>query len=76
MEHVVTCTACDFNEAWTTQDAAQAAAVQHVWSSHPELWEAVMGDDRLPTDITPPEDYGRKFEPWERQSSFPRPTLN
>lgn len=76
MEHVIFCALCDLDEAWTTEEAAQAAAVQHVWSAHPDMWVTVMGEERLPRDITPPEAYGRQFEPWERQPVPSNPKLN
>ncbi|MEO6157146.1 MAG: hypothetical protein ABIQ39_05900 [Ilumatobacteraceae bacterium] len=61
------CAVCPKNESWTTEQAAQAASVWHVYNDHREVWTTLMGTpDRLPVDRMP-EDYGRKFEEWERQ---------
>lgn len=64
---VISCNHCQVDEAWTTEDAARAAAVWHVYLHHREIWNLVMGD-RPPKANTPPEAYGRRLEQWERQS--------
>lgn len=68
MEFSILCKLCPLDEAWTTEAAAQAAATWHVYREHREAWIKVMGADRPPQATTPPEEYGRKYEPWERQS--------
>ncbi len=54
------CTLCEIDETWTTADAAQAAAVWHVYLQHRPVWNAIMGD-RPPEARTPPEAYGERM---------------
>lgn len=68
MEFKILCKLCPNDEAWTTQAAAEAAAVWHVYTEHRESWIKIVGSDRPPLATTPPEAYGRKYEQWERQS--------
>lgn len=68
MEHLATCNLCPWRESWTTQWAAEAAAVWHVYDEHRAVWTERMGSpERLPVDKMP-EDYGRRLEPWESQA--------
>lgn len=67
-EFAFICSQCEKSESWTTEIAAQAAAVWHVYDDHWDIWMQLTGSpERLPVDKRP-EDYGRKFEEWERQS--------
>lgn len=68
MEYGASCNLCRWNEAWTTQDAAQAAAVWHIHDEHPAVWLERMGSDRPPDVVHGPEAFGRRYEQWERQS--------
>lgn len=68
MEHVASCKLCPWRESWTTQDAAEAAAVWHVYDDHHDTWTELIGTpERLPVNKMP-ADYGRKLEPWESQA--------
>lgn len=67
MEHVASCALCIWQEGWTTNAAAEAAAVWHVYHAHPEVWLEKMGSDRPPDVAHGPESYGRKLAGWERQ---------
>lgn len=68
MEHVATCRLCSWNVAWTTQFAAEADSVWHVYLEHRELWIELLGSDREPQVTNLPGAYGRKLDDWERQS--------
>lgn len=68
IENRALCTLCPWAESWTTRDAAQAAAVWHVYNDHHDIWLERMGTpDRLPVDKMP-ADLGRRLEPWESQA--------
>lgn len=53
---------CSWTEEWTTQEAAQAAAVWHIYNHHRDEWINIMGEDRPPLARTPPEAYGLLLE--------------
>lgn len=70
MEHDFHCNACGHRESWTTEDAAQAASVWHVYLLHPELWYATLaaeGETFRDPQCPMPETLGRRFEAWESQ---------
>lgn len=54
-------TVCPWYEEWSTQEAAQAAAVLHIYNHHRDVWIEIMGD-RPPLARTPPEEYGQLLE--------------
>lgn len=58
------CKICGASEHWTTRDAAQAAAVWHVYNDHREAYVATIGEDRPPKDPVP-ENLGRQLAPWQ-----------
>lgn len=58
--------ACGVSQGWDSDEAAQAAAGWHVYEVHPEIWLEIVGD--YPPADRRPEDLGRRFEDWERQS--------
>jgi len=47
-----TCQFCAERQEWDTPRAADAAAVWHVFDTHPGRWSAVAGDT-VPTDPPP-----------------------
>lgn len=65
-EFAFRCALCGHSEAWTTERAAQAAAVWHVFELHQGEWIEQTGGI-LPQDPRP-EAVGRRFQEWERQS--------
>ena len=68
MEFKATCKLCPWDVAWTTEEAAQADAVWHVYLDHRQVWIEQMGEDRPPRVHNLPGAFGRKYEDWERQS--------
>lgn len=61
------CKWCGHTEAWTTETAAQSAAIVHIFTKHRDWWDqAGMPAEGPPTKA--PEFFGRRFEEWERQS--------
>jgi len=68
MEFKALCTLCPWHESRTTEAAAQASAVWHVYDQHHDTWAERMGtSDWLPATTTP-EHYGRRLEEWESQA--------
>jgi hypothetical protein len=61
MEHVASCTLCPWRESWTTQAAAEAAAVWHVYDDHHSVWTELQGTALRPPVNKMPEDYGRRL---------------
>lgn len=57
-------TGADVGEWWSSQDAAQAAAVWHAYNKHRPQFVAAAGEDRAPKDPLP-EMLGRQLAPWE-----------
>jgi len=49
---VFTCQFCSERQEWDTREAADAAAVWHLFEFHPLRWRATAGD-RCPTDLPP-----------------------
>ena len=49
---VFTCQFCSERQEWDTREAADAAAVWHLFEVHPLRWRATAGD-RCPTDLPP-----------------------
>ena len=47
-----TCQFCSERQEWDTREAADAAAVWHLFEVHPLRWRATAGD-RCPTDLPP-----------------------
>lgn len=43
---------CGWSETWTTQAAAQSAAVWHAFDNHREVWTEITGKD-FPQDQKP-----------------------
>jgi len=68
MEHATRCTLCPWTESWTTREAAEAAAVWHVYDAHHDVWTERMGSPDPPPVLKMPIDFGRKLEPWESQA--------
>lgn len=64
-EYAFTCKVCGHSESWSTDTAAEAAAVWHVFTHHQGTWIEITGG-RLPKDPKP-ENVGRKLEEWEQQ---------
>lgn len=65
-EYVFRCKLCGHRESWTTEVAAQAASVWHVYNEHLDEWKHLAGT-RRPVDPHP-EELGSKLEPWESQA--------
>lgn len=65
-EFAFLCKICSHSEAWTTEGAAQAAAWWHAFENHRDRWIEAMGTG-MP-NVPRPEQRGRRFEDWERQS--------
>lgn len=71
MEFTCRCKVCGHNEAWTTERAAQAAATWHVFEEHPIQWLEILldaGEEPRPPQDPRPEEFGTRYEQWERQS--------
>ena len=47
------CSTCPFWETWSTELAAQAAAVWHVYLMHRNVWRHLVGSERPPQDVEP-----------------------
>lgn len=48
-----TCQFCSEHQEWDTREAADSAAVWHLFTDHPLRWFAVAGNAQ-PTDLPPP----------------------
>lgn len=58
------CHVCPFKETWTTELAAQCAAVWHVYLAHRSVWLQLVGSERPPQDVKP-EACGHLIEHYE-----------
>ena len=59
-----TCHVCppgSFSLTWTTELAAQASAVWHVYLEHRDVWQSLVGSERPPQDAKP-ETLGQLLE--------------
>lgn len=64
MEFAWRCIACGITEAWTTEAASVLSAAHHALEHHPSETTPSEWIDGLPA----PDEFGRRFEEWERQS--------
>lgn len=51
---------CGGRESWDVERAAQAAAVWHVYTTHPDYWAIATGSSREPVDPRP-ETFGSRL---------------